>query len=152
MTVRERENYIYAGIALGCLIFLLWAIPANSPPYPGYGLPTTLVPNVAVGFILLLAVAELIKNYIAYKVKKTPSEPIPEKDKARLWHFTKIMVPCILLLPAMKWMGFLPAGALFILLMQYYCGQRNPVKLVVVTACVVGAMYGIMTWGGLPMP
>ena len=42
------------------------------------------------------------------------------------------MIPCVLLMPAMKWVGFIPAGLVFMLLIQYLCGQRKPVPAVLV--------------------
>ncbi len=153
MTARERENYVYGGVIAGCLVFLLWLIPKYSPPYPGYGLPTTLIPNVAVGFILLLAIVELLRNFLAARKAAAPAEPVAEKDKAHVLHFLKFMVPCVLVLPAMKAVGFIPAGAVFLLLVQYLCGQRKPVTMGIVTVCAVGLMYVAMRYGlSVPMP
>ena len=56
MTKSKRENIISGGIALGSVVFLLWIIPAYSPPYPGYGVSASLLPNVTVGIILALSV------------------------------------------------------------------------------------------------
>lgn len=64
MTNAQRENYGYGGMAVASLILLLWLIPSYSPEYPGYGVPATLVPNLAAGFILLLALLGLAHNML----------------------------------------------------------------------------------------
>lgn len=156
MTRRVRDNLIYGGIVLFCVVFLLWVIPAYTPAYPGYGIPASLVPNVVVGIILVISVLELVRNLLVYLAKKpiSPEEgEIPEEDKVHLWHLALFMIPGFLLMPAMKWVGFIPAGAVFLLVVQYICGQRKPVPLVLVTVLTVGILYAVMRYVlSVPMP
>lgn len=161
MTRRKRDIITYICIVLGCVVFLLWVIPANMPTHPGYGVPASLVPNVVVGIILLISVIELIRNVHAY-VKQKPAkaeDKFPAEDeysqvgRLRLWHLARFMIPSILLMPAMQWMGFIPAGILFMLVVQYLCGQRKPVKGIIVAVCTVGFLYAVMRHGlSVPMP
>ncbi|MEW6670442.1 MAG: tripartite tricarboxylate transporter TctB family protein [Thermodesulfobacteriota bacterium] len=159
MTLRQRDNLIYGGIALGSVAFLVWVIPAYTPPYPGYGVSASLLPNVTVGIILALSVLALIRNILSYvlikknKPEESPSAVANPGDKVYLWHLARFMIPCVLLMPAMKWAGFIPAGIAFMLLIQFLCGQRKPVTMVLVAVGLVGALFAVMRYGlGVPMP
>lgn len=156
MTIRLRDNLVYGGIVLFSVVFLIWVIPAYTPAYPGYGIRASLVPNVVVGIILVISALALVRDLLAYLAKK-PISPgkgeIPAEDKVHLWHLAKFMIPCLLLMPAMKWVGFIQAGAVFMLVIQYICGQRKPVPLVLVTVGTVGILYAVMRYAlSVPMP
>lgn len=159
MTKRVRENIASAGVALGSLLFLLWLIPAYSPPYPGYGVSASLVPNVTVGIMLALSLLSLLQNLLSHLRAKSrgAGENAPDKvkpeERVHLWHLARFMLPSVLLLPAMNWIGFIPAGLLFMLLIQYLCGQRKPLPAALTAAGTVGALYVVMRYGlGVPMP
>jgi len=159
MSIRQRENIVYGGTALGSLVFLLWIIPAYSPPYPGYGVSASLLPNVTVGIILGLSLLSLARNLLSHLSAKSkaaggsPSKALSEEEKVHLWHLARFMVPSVLLLPAMQWVGFIPAGLVFMLLIQYLCGQRKPVPAALTAAGSVFALYAAMRYGlGVPMP
>jgi hypothetical protein len=162
MTKRQRENLIYGGIALGSGVFLVWIIPVQTPPYPGYGVSAALLPNVAFGLILALSVLLLAFNLFAYQAEKSkgasgssrPAAPqIRPEEKVHFWRLALFLTPCFLLMPAMKWIGFIPAGLLFMLVIQYLCGQRKPVILLLVAVIPVVIMYAAMRYGlKIPMP
>ncbi len=157
MTIRVRDNLIYGGIVLFCVVFLLWIIPAFTPAYPGYGVPGSLVPNVVVGIMLVISMLTLVGNLLAYLSKKpiSPEESRhpEEEEKVHLWHLAKFVIPGLLLMPAMRWIGFIPAGVVFMLVIQYICGQRKPVPLVLVTVFTVGILYAVMNYVlSVPMP
>ncbi len=157
MTKRKRDNLVYGGLAAGSVVFLLWVIPTYTPPYPGYGVPASLVPNVAVGVILGLSVLALLRDLAAFLAERSKGPKPPEKiapgDKVHLGHFLLFMVPCALLMSGMQWIGFIPAGIAFMLLIQYLCGQRKPITALIVTVVTVGGLYGAMRYGlSVPMP
>lgn len=165
MTMRKRENLTYGGIALGSVVFLLWIIPAYTPPYPGYGVSAALLPNVAVGIILVLSVLALLRNVLSHSSAKSlnsEESQFPEEDQSgdnsqegrvHLWHLARFFIPCFLVLPAMKWVGFIPAGLVFVLVIQYLCGQRKLVPTVLVPVGTVGIMYVALRYGlSVPMP
>lgn len=159
MTGKTRENLVYGGIALASVIFLAWVIPTFTPPYPGYGVSAALLPSVAFGIILVLTVMPLAGNLISYcRGKSSASDDVQEKTispekQVHIWHLARFMIPCLLLMPAMKLMGFIPGGLLFMLLIQFLCGQRKPVALALVAVCSVGVLYAAMRFGlGVPMP
>jgi len=157
MTKRKREFLIFTGISLGSLFFLAWVIPNYTPAYPGYGVSAALLPNVAVGIILALSVLSLVRLLLDVRSQRVKgilqSEEIKEVDRVHLLHLASFMVPCILLMPAMKWIGFLPAGILFMLLIQFLCGQRKLVAAVLTSVGTVGIIYLAMVYGlGVPLP
>jgi hypothetical protein len=155
MTKTKRENLVYIFIALGSVLFLLWLIPEYTPAYPGYGVPGSLVPNVVVGTILVLSVLGLILNLIKKPtiIDGSQSDQVPQQDKVHLLHLVRFMLPCILLMPAMQWIGFIPAGILFLIIIQLLCGQRKPVKTALVAIIPVFILYLAMRYGlSVPMP
>jgi hypothetical protein len=157
MTKRKRDVIVFSGIIAGSLIFLFWAIPAYTPEYPGYGVPAHLLPNITVVIMLLLSVSELIRIFLVYRAEKQKGQvtrkEIPENEKINLWHLIKFLVPSALLMPAVEWMGFIPASILFLLVIQYLCRQRNPVIMILVTVVTVGIVYSGMRYGlQVPFP
>jgi hypothetical protein len=165
MTRIARDNLTYGLIALGCLALLFWIIPAQMPEYPGYGVPASVLPNVATGIMLVLSLLMLLRNALSHLMARpiSPEErEYPEDDqkgnysqvgRVRLWHLSKFIVPCALLMPAMQWLGFIPAGIAFMLLIQYLCGQRRPVLLLVVSVGSVLLVYAAMRYAlGVPLP
>lgn len=162
MTEEQRNNIVYSfaysGIILGCLIFLFWVIPAYTPPYPGYGMPASLLPNIAVGIILAFSVLELVRHMFAYFSAKSDSEEEEPDDTSQVgrvnfWHLAKFMVPCILLMPAIQWIGFVPAGIAFMLVIQFICGRRKPIPALAVALGTVLLIYVALRYGlGVPLP
>lgn len=159
MTGRERDNFTYGGTALGSVVFLWWIIPAYTPPYPGYGVPASVVPNVVVGIILVISVVALASDLLAYLSAK-PINPEESRsgdnsqvDRVHLWHIASFMIPCFLLMPAIQWVGFIPAGLVFVMVIQYLCGQRKLVPTVLVPVGTVGILYVALRYGlSVPMP
>ena len=159
MTTLNRDNFVFGTIVLGSLFFLFWIIPTQTPEYPGYGVPASLVPNVTVGIILVLSTLVLVRNLLEFMVAKkghsaeNQAEDDNTVDRVHLWHLCCFMVPCLLLMPAMQWVGFIPAGIAFMLVIQYVCKQRKPVQVLLVAIIPVLLMYVAMRYGlGVPMP
>ncbi len=165
MTRIQRDGVIHVCIALGSVIFLLWVIPAYSPPYPGYGARASLVPNVSVGIMLAMSVLALVRNASAYfsgKAGRPDESEYPEEGRSNgfsqvggmdLWHLARFIIPCALLIPVIEWVGFIPAGIAFMLVMQYLCGQRGLVAATLVALGAVFVLYIAMRYGfGVPLP
>lgn len=165
MTGLQRDNILFSGIVLSCVFFLVWVIPTYTPAYPGYGVPGSLVPNVAVSTILILSLVALSSNLLAlYKAKRDgkmqPRDESPV-DRIHLGHLLFFMVPSFLLMPSMKKLGgilpydlgFILPGILFMLILQWLCGQRKPLPLILVAVIPIGVVYGAIRFGlGVPMP
>ncbi|MGB5496871.1 MAG: tripartite tricarboxylate transporter TctB family protein, partial [Sedimenticolaceae bacterium] len=152
-------------IVVASVASLIWVIPAYTPPYPGYGASPALVPNVAVGIMLVMAVLALVRNGLTYWWGRTSSpeeSEYPDESqsggfsqvgRAKLWHLARFMIPCALLLPAVGWIGFLPTAFIFMLVMQYLVGRREPVRSVILAVVVVAFMYVAMRYGfNVPVP
>ena len=165
MTGLQRDNILFSGIVLSCVLFLVWVIPAYTPAYPGYGVPGSLVPNVAVSTILILSIIALSSNLLvsrrAKRDRKKQQDDGGSVDRIHLGHLLWFMVPSFLLMPAMKKLGgvlpydlgFIIPGIIFMLIMQWLCGQRKVVPLILVAAIPVGVVYAAIRFGlGVPMP
>lgn len=164
MTRLQRDTVGYVVIALGSIALLAWIIPAYTPPYPGYGASPALVPNVAAGAMLVMALLALVRNVLTFWFGKTQSPDeceypdegasgFTQVGRIDLLHLARIVIPCALLIPALEWVGFVPASIAFMLLMQYLVGSREPVRAVVLSLAVVGVMYVTMRYGfSVPLP
>jgi hypothetical protein len=157
MTKTLRDCLTHAGISLASIAFIAWVIPTFTPPYPGYGVSAALLPYVTACIILLLSCSSLGYNlFIFYKEKKQtslPREKYCEDDKVHLLYLIYFIIPCLLLMPAMQLIGFLPGGIIFMMYIQYRCGQKNHVQAILVSVATVGFVYCIMQYGlGVPLP
>ena len=157
MTNVQSENCGYGGMIAASLLLLLWLIPSYSPEYPGYGMAATLVPNLAAGFILLLALLGLTRNMLKARRLSRSGEAAGAGAASAAgvaWgHLLRFMLPCALLMPAMSRLGFIPSGVVFMLLVQWFCGQRKPVAMVLVALVPVLTVWALMRFAlGVPMP
>ncbi len=165
MTRIQRDTVIYICIALGSVALLISIIPAYTPPYPGYGASPALVPNVAVGIMLVMSVLALVRNGLAYWWGRTrspeeseypdegESDGFSQVGKVKIWHLGRLIIPCALLIPAMDWIGYIPAGIAFMLVIQYLVGRREPIRPVILSFAVVFIIYVAMRYGfNVPVP
>lgn len=149
MTATKRDIISYGFVLLFSLALLIYVIPAFSPEYPGYGVPATLVPNIASGAMLCLALIGLAKTFFKSR-RVSQGETI--SFTIRWLHLAVFFLPCLLLMPAMH-LGFIPSGIAFLLLLQWICGQRSWISLALVSVLPVVLVYVIMRYGlGVPMP
>lgn len=152
MTTDRRNLISYTFVAAFSVAMLVWGIPAYSPEYPGYGVPASTLPNVAAGFMLFLSALGLLQTLLGSRHAGKKEETAPVAS-IRWGHLARFFVPCILLMPAMKLVGFIPAGIAFLVLIQLFCGQKKPLVLLLVAVVPVLVMYGLMRYGlGVPMP
>lgn len=230
MTERQRDMLAYGVVALAGGTLLLWIIPAYTPEYPGYGVPASLLPDIAAGFMLALSLLGLVRAVLASRAErretgaapdqgpahtapgnaataseggpadsavacsdastrtasgvaspvmgkaedgtagpqgadgatrsaeaeeaeKTETVPLPAASRIQWLHLARFLIPCALLMPAMSWIGFIPAGVAFMAVIQYFCGQRRPLAFALVAALPVLTVYAVMRFGlGVPMP
>lgn len=161
----KRDTIAYLTIIVFCIVMLIWAIPKYTPAYPGYGASPALVPNVAVGIILAMSILALIRNALAAFMNKPllPEEAnFPEDGteggftqigRINLIHLISFVIPCVLLIIGIEYIGYLAAAFLFLLLIQYIIGNRRFVQPVLVSVITVGLMYVAMRYGfGVPIP
>ena len=145
----DKDKIAYGIIALFSLALLFYLIPANMPPHPGFGVSAALMPNIAASIMLGLALMNLIRP----SKKTAPAQDQEKSFGGILFHLTKFLVPCALVVPGMSLAGFFPAGLVFMSAIQLLCGQRNHVRNVLVSILTVGIMYMIMRYGfRVPLP
>jgi len=156
---------VYLLILAFCILMLVWAIPTYTPPYPGYGASPALVSHVSIGIMVVMSVLVLTRNVITFFLAKPlpPGEgAFPEDGKAtgftqagrvKLAHLIKFIGSCALLIIGIEFIGYIPSAFLFLLLIQFIIGSRNPVQMIAVSVAAVTVMYVIMRYGfGVPIP
>jgi len=162
----KRDTIGYLLIIGFCILMLSWAIPVYTPAYPGYGAPPAMVPNVAVCVMLLMAFISLVRVVLAVLLNK----PIPVEEtnfpgdqeggggftqvgRVNLKHLCSIMIPSVLLLVAIDYIGYELASFAFLMILQYVIGSRKWVQSIVVSIVLVAVLYVIMRYGfGVPVP
>jgi hypothetical protein len=162
----RRDTIAYLVIIGFCILMLSWAIPVYTPAYPGYGAPPAMVPNVAVCVMLLMACISLARVVLAVLMNK--SIPVEETNfpneqddgggftqvgRVNLKHLASLMIPCVLLLVAIEYVGYELASFAFLMILQYVIGCRKWVQSIVVAIVLVTVLYVTMRYGfGVPVP
>lgn len=166
MTRIQRDAIAYLFVIGFSIIMLAWAIPEYTPEYPGYGASAALVPIVAVSVMLVMAAISLITIGIAvYTNKPLPVEEreFPEDleqddgftqvGRVNLYHLARIMIPSILLVIAVEYIGYMLTSVAFLMLFQYAIGSRRWVQLTVLAIILTAVLYVVMRYGfGVPVP
>ena len=151
MTELQRDTLAYGVVAAASACLLVWIIPAHTPEYPGYGVPASLLPDIAAGFMLALSLLGLGRAALTRRRNNASGEGA--QTTVRWRHLACVLIPCALLMPAMSWFGFLPAGIAFMVVIQLCCGQRRWLPMTLVAVVPVLSVYAIMRFGlGVPMP
>ena len=167
MTRIKRDVIAYVLIIGFCIVMLAWAIPTYTPPYPGYGASPALVPIVAICVMLFMATLTLIYIALAWYLKK----PIPADERnypdespgggggftqigrMNLKHLASTMLPCVALVVAIEYIGYLLASFAFLMLFQYVIGSRKWLQSILVSIALTAALYVVMRYGfGVPVP
>lgn len=166
MTRIKRDTIAYVLIIGFCILMFTWAIPTYTPPYPGYGASPALMSNVAVGVMLFMAILSLIRVAVAVYTKKpvcSEETEFPEdlKDgggftqvgRVNLKHLAYTMIPCVLLMVAIEYVGYVLASFAFLMVFQYAIGCRKWVQAIVVSIALTAVLYIVMRYGfGVPVP
>ena len=161
----QRDILAYVFVALASVLLLNWAIPAYTPPYPGYGASPALVPNVVVAVMLVMAILGIVRSTVTLRNPSAPSgeeTTFPEEEggsgftqvgRVDIIHLAKFMIPAALFVTGINTIGYIPSALGFVVLVQYLVGARNPVKIVILSVTAVALMYVAMRYGfGVPIP
>ena len=165
MTRIQRDTLAYVLIVLASVVLLVWAIPAYTPAYPGYGASPALVPNVAATIMLVMAILAIVRTMVA---GRKGIEPLAEDSiyseegggtgftqagRLDILHLTRFIVPSALFVIGINTVGYIPSALGFMLLLQFLVGSRNPVRILVLSVAAVALMYVAMRYGfGVPIP
>ncbi len=165
MTRIQRETIANLLIVGFGLFMLTWAIPTYTPPYPGYGASPALVANVSIGVMMAMAGLSLVRLLLAlFAGKALPPQEGEFPDDAQstgftqvgrvnLYHLALFIIPCVLLIVGIEYLGYVPTAFLFLLVLQYAIGNRNWFKMTLFAIIAVAVMYVIMRYGfGVPVP
>lgn len=156
----------YLLIIVFSIVLFTWAIPTYTPAYPGYGASPALVPNVAVGVMLFMAILSMVTVAISIFTQKTLpkeesefSEDVEDGDgftqvgRVNLYHLARIMIPCVLLVVAIEYIGYMLASFAFLMVLQYFIGSRKWLQSILVSITLTAVLYIIMRYGfGVPVP
>lgn len=166
MTRIKRDLIAYLLIVGFCILMLSWAIPEYTPAYPGYGASPALMPIVSVGVILFMACLSLIFVGVSLYTNKPP--PVEEREfpedldddsgftqvgRVNLAHLASIMIPSVLLVVAIEYIGYMLASFAFLLVLQYVIGSRKWLQTIMVAIILTAVLYVVMRYGfGVPVP
>lgn len=164
MTRNKRDSIGYLVIIAFSILMLVWGIPAYTPEYPGYGASPALVSNVAVSLMMVMAVLSLIRVAVSIR-RQDPGEQsgFPEDDeegsgftqvgRVNLAHLLAIMIPSVLLVIAIEYIGYVLSSFIFLVVLQYLIGNRNWKQSVVLSLILTAVLYIVMRYGfGVPIP
>jgi len=162
----KRDTIAYLLIVGFCIVMMTWAIPTYTPPYPGYGASPALVSYAAVGIMLVMAILSLISIAIfSYTKKPMPVEEstFPEEQgdgggftqvgRVKLYHLASIMIPSVLFVVAIEYIGYLLASFAYLMILQYVIGSRKWIQSVVLAVVLTAVLYIVMRYGfSVPVP
>ncbi len=166
MTRVKRDSIAYLLIVGFCILMLAWAIPTYTPAYPGYGASPALMLNVSVYVMLFMAILSLIRISVAvYTNRPVCSEEreFPEDlegddgftqvGRMNLLHLARVMIPCVLLVVAIEYIGYALASFAFLMILQYLIGSRKWLQSTILSSVLVAVLYIVMRYGfGVPVP
>jgi len=112
------------------------------------------VPDASCALMLLLAALGLSKEVWTLLRDKTNNKKPQKQIAGCQWlHLIRFIVPGLLILPAAHVVGFIPAGIIFLLIIQFFCGQRKAAPMILVSLIPVLAIYAVARFGlNVPMP
>jgi len=166
VTRLKRDSIGYLVVIGFCVLLITWAIPVYTPAYPGYGASPALVGYVAAGVMLFMACLSLARVLVALRFGR----PIPSRERefpedlddgagftqvgrVNLRHLASLMLPCLLLLVAIGYLGYELTSFVFLMLLQFAIGSRRWLQSVVVSISLVVVLFVVMRYGfGVPVP
>ena len=166
MTRLKRDSIAYLLIVGFCILMFTWAIPTYTPDYPGYGASPALVPYVAVGVIFFMACLSLLRVGLAMFLKKPiaiAESEFPEDvgddsgftqvGRVNLASLTRLIIPPVLLIVLIEYIGYMLASLLFLMSIQYLIGNRKWLQMIMVSVILTLVLYVVMRYGfGVPVP
>ena len=116
--------------------------------------------------MLVMAALSLIRIFLAYKLNR----PIPPAEgqfphdldddvgftqvgRVNLKHLASILLPCVLLVVAIEYIGYELASFAFLMIIQFFIGSRRWIQSIVIAVSLVAVLYIVMRYGfGVPVP
>lgn len=130
-----------------CVFAFMYAIPVWTPPYPGFGVPASYMPNVLCGVICTLSVVGLLQTLI----KKTGKDKPSGLSGKMFGQFLLLLLPIAISMPLMQKLTFVPGAAITLALLQFFAGERRWLHLVLIPVVTAAIIYAGL-WYGLRLP
>lgn len=130
---------ILFGIAL-----LSWIIPAQTPEYPGFGMPASLLPDILAWIMIFCAAANLLKTVLTGAGKDKPAA----LSLTTFGHCLAFLAVLAAAMPLMHLLGYFAGGAVVMAACCLLCGERRPLRLLIVTGATVFIIWAAL-WKGL---
>lgn len=139
----------YLTLAALAAALIVWAIPAYTPQYSGYGMPPAVLPYILAG---LLLVCSLICAFNTWRLMKAAPDDTPSPLPLKRWvHLAMYSVVLLLAMPLMEKAGFFIGSVVVLAVLQWLAGQRNWIVLISVAVGIGGGTWAIL-WYGLQAP
>lgn len=132
-----------ASILFGILL-LTWIIPTQTPEWPGYGMPASMLPNILAWIIIVSASINLVKTIVTGAGKGQSAEISP-RTFAHLLGFIAVLAAAM---PIMSLLGYFGGSCIVMVAMCLLCRERRPLRLVIVSAATIGITWAAL-WKGL---
>lgn len=126
------------------ILLLGWLIPAQTPEYPGFGLPASLLPDILAWIMIFCAAANLLKT-IATGAGRDKAASI---SLTTFVHCLAFLVVLAASMSLMRLVGYFAGGAAVMAACCLLCGERRPLRLAVVTAATIFLVWAAL-WKGL---
>lgn len=126
------------------VILLAWIIPTQTPEYPGYGMPASLLPQILSWIIIACGALNLIKTLITASGKGKPSNI----SLTSFLHCLGFLAVLGSAMPLMNLVGYWAGGAIIMIGFCMLCGERNFVRMAIVTSATVFIIWAAL-WKGL---
>ena len=137
----------YSFLIAFCVFAFTYVIPTWTPPYPGFGVPASYMPNVLCGVICVLSAVGLFQTLI----KKTGKDKPSGLSAKMFGQFILLLLPIAVSMPLMQKLTFIPGAAITIALLQIFAGERRPLHIILVSVITAAVTYAGL-WYGLRLP
>lgn len=154
----QKTLLVAYGLLLGLGVALLvWVIPAFTPRPSGYGISPAALPNLLAGTITVLAVWLLISTWRASRMSGKAAArsrlDLAPVGARQLLHLARFAVVLFGAFPLMELAGFFPGSVAVLVLLQYLCGQRRLIPMLVVAVAAAGLVYTAVRYAlNVPLP
>ncbi|MBO4318255.1 MAG: tripartite tricarboxylate transporter TctB family protein [Mailhella sp.] len=137
----------YSFLIVFCVFAFTYIIPTWTPPYPGFGVPASYMPNALCGVICGLSVLGLLQTLI----RKTGADKASGFTAKMFGQFLLLLLPIAISMPLMQKLTFIPGAVITIALLQFFAGERRWLYLSLIPVITAVIVYAGM-WYGLRLP
>ncbi len=141
--MRNAVVYTYVGFIILSLLTMFWFIPVYCPPSSGFGMPPATLPYALCIVMLVSSVKVIIRTIRSRQAEMDAPNPLPLNKWA---HVLVFAIVCLCTMPLLRLIGFIPGGIIIMLALQLMCGQRNPLKLALISVFTIVIPWACMVY------